>query len=382
MPTPNDILAASQWNTGYANNTGNMSYQEFLNTPEGRQYVSNLANQYRQRAQSGQAGYGLPTGVTGWDDGSLETVIAQTLLEPGQNQQLSNWINGASGVAAPDMRSASQRNFQSNQDLTRKMADDANQLSRDLAAMQDQTARDLAAMNDKLQRDLQAGLITHQEAMAASQQAHEKAMQQEQLAFQYAELAWTKEYGQQNLAILRDRLQLDRETSEWQKANDERRVAVEEGGLALNREKFGLEKNIQEAMLRANPYNAVANALYSRGANVPGGQTEYGQYTTTLDNSGTLPFLQQLQQNGQIDPTSMPGGGMYMNQGGIGGNAAPNPNQISQASMGNMNAAERGITTSLAQYGGWDPNDYWQKVQNSWNTAGQQSQRFGGTRLA
>jgi hypothetical protein len=255
----------------------------------------------------------------------------------------------------------------------------ADKLSRDINAANNDTQKWLQGQNAQLQRDLQAGLISHQSAMQASQQAHEKALQAEQMAYKYAELSWTKEYGTQNLQILKDRLSWDREYGTHQLANDDQRVQIEKDRFGLDKEKFGLEKAIQEAMLKANPFNAVANTLYTRGANAGGGVDQYGAPNTTLDNSGTLPFLQQLMNGGIQDRAT---GASPLNQGGIGGNTAPQNGAISQRSLGNMSDTERGVTTSLAAYGGQNPNDYWKNMQATWNTNGQGAQRFGGTRLA
>jgi surface antigen len=258
---------------------------------------------------------------------------------------------------------------------TRRQHEAADRLARDLSAAQIAANRYETDVNNQLQRDLQAGLISHQAAMQASQEAHEKALQANELAYNYAELAWTKEYGTQNLQILRDRLAWDQEYGRGQLALDERRVGVAEGGLQLDKDKFGLEKAIQEAMLKANPMNAVANSLYMRGQQPQGGMDQFGAPNTTLDNSGVLPFLQQLQGGGITSRATGAGLG-----NSIGGNSAPMNGAISQASFGNMSDTERGITTSLAAYNGMNPQDYWSNMQSTWNTNGQRGMNFS-TRL-
>lgn len=333
-------------------------------TPQGRDYIDQLWNSYLTNYNSGTAGYGLPGG-TGGDVNGLRGAIAGAITNPNSDPMLYNWIRQQGG--APDMST-----------MARQQMDMADKLARDVNKANNDTQRWLQEQNAQLQRDLQAGQISAEMALEASKEAHEKALQANDLAYKYADLAWQKEYGTQNIQLLRDRLSWDREFGTHQLANDDQRVQIEKDRLGLDKDKFALDKNLQEAQLRANPFNAVANALYTRGAQVPAGQTEFGQPTTTLDNSGILPFLQQLSQGGIQNPSQQ--GTSQTNplgSNGIGGNYAPNPNQISQFSYGNMSDVEKGVTTSLAQYQGYNPNDYWKSMQNSWNTAGQKQLGFG-----
>ena len=393
MPSPADVTAGGNYNTGISSASGYLTPAQLLSTPQGMGWLDKLYQQYYGNMNAGVAGYGMPQTVYTASDGTqsryadptdLRGAMASVLTNPSLDPQLYDWMMKQGG-GLPQVQTVQQQQL----NLTSKMADDANKLAADLAEKERQARMAEIEAQGRIQAQLQAGQISSNEAIAAQNRASQERIAQMDVNYRYAELAWQKEYGAQNLQILRDqtqiqrdRLGLDRETSLWQKANDERRVAVEEGRLGIEKDKFGLDKQMQEAQLRANPFNAVANALYSRGANVPGGTNEFGQPTTTLDNSGQLPFLQQLMSGQQVSQIGNPSGGMYLNQGGIGGNTAPRPTQISQQSLGNMSGVEQGITTSLAQYGGWDPNDYWKKVQNSWNTAGQHSQNFGNTRLA
>lgn len=347
-------------NNSVAQNTGYLRPQDALYTPQGQAWAQAQIDDYRRRAGGG------------WNpDGTALNGSAYGLPDASQGvSSIINWAMQNNPTSMPTVHSAAW-----------DMAQNADKLARDLQASQAATQRYVTDTNAALQRDLQAGLITHQQAMQASQQAHEKALQAEQMAYKYAELSWTKEYGTQNLQILRDRLALDKEGQDANIAIQNRLAAVQEGRLGLEKDQFGLNKNIEEAKLKANPFNAVANALYMRGKSATGGVDQYGAPNSTLDNSGVLPFLQQLQGGTGIQNPIQFGGQTPLNQQGIGGNTAPNPNQISQASFGNMSNVERGVTTSLAQYGGYDPQDYWNQMQRSWNTAGQGGMNFA-TRMA
>lgn len=352
----NAISTGIASNNSIAANTGYLSPQDALFTPEGQAWGQAQIDQYRQNAGGG------------WNpDG--------TALN-GSHWGLPNVAQGPSSIIAWALENnptsfPTVPTYQSQQDAR------ADQLARDLAETQAATQRYVTDTNAQLQRDLQAGLITHQQAMQASQEAHEKALQANELAFQYAELDWTKEFGRENLQILRDRLAWDQEYGRSQLALDDRRVSVLEGGLDLDRDKFGLEKAMQEAQMRANPFNAVANALYMRGQPATGDTNEFGAPLTTLDNSGVLPFLTQLSQGGITQPINNLGT-TPLNSAGIGGNVAPRANQISQRSFGNMSQNEIGINSSLAAYGGYNPEDYWRSMQRSWNTSGQRQQTFSG----
>ena len=370
-PDVQAFLSLINQGTGYAQNinqgTGYLTPDQLQYTPQGQSWLDNLYNTYNSNYKAGTAGYGLP-GLTGGDPTKLREAITQAALYGQGGGEFQDWIKSQGGM--PNVPTLANTQIQ--------MADT---LARDLQTANDDTQKWLQQENAKLQTALQNGQISADQASQASQQAHQKAMQAAELAYNYAELSWTKEYGTQNLQILRDRLTLDTELGRGQLAVDERGVAVEEGRLGLDRDKFGFDKSMQEAQMRANPFNAVAYALYSRGAGLPNtGTSQYGQPMTSLDNSGQLPFLQVLnQQGGQLpmfQNSSSP-----LNAGGIGGNTAPNPNQISQANFGNMSNSEKGITTSLAAYQGYDPEDYWKLNQNSWNTNGQGAMNFGQTRM-
>lgn len=354
------INAGTAANTGFANTTGYVPGSQVPGTPQGQEWIQSLYDAYNSNYQAGTTGYGLP-GSTGGDPNFLYDSIRQSSFDPGVDPALSAWIQ--SQGAAPNVPT-----------LARDQMDKADSLARDLADAQIKATAWEGTENRKLQRDLQAGLISAQAAQQASQQVHEKFLQAQQMTFKYAELEWTEEYGNANLDILRDRLDWEVEFGQAQIADNTRRTDILQQGADLDTERFGLEKAIQEAMLKANPFNAVANALYTGGGQISGELDEFGAPTDTLRNSGTLPFLQDLSGGGIQDRgfTQSP-----LNQQGIGGNVAPNPNSISQQSLQNMSSTEQGITSSLAAFQGYNPQDYWNQVQKSFNTAGQSSINFG-----
>lgn len=350
-------------------NSGYISAGQLDSTPQGRSYIDDLWQKYLNNYNSGASGYGLPGG-TGGDPNKLRSTIQSALTNPNNDPDLYNWIQQQGGM--PQIPT-----------FDRDKINMADKLARDMQAAQDKIKQYEVDTNNQLQRDLQAGLITHQTAMEQMKEAHEKALQANDLAYKYADLAWQKEYGTQNIQLLHDRLAWDREFGTHQLANDDQRVGIEKDRLGLDKDKFALDKSIQEAGLRANPLNAVQNALYTRGTPIgmagSNDMTQFGQSTMTLDNSGVLPYLQQLMNGGIQNPSQQ--NGPALNQQGIGGNIAPNPNQISQLSYNNMSDIEKGINQSLASYGGYNPADYWKSMQNSWNTAGQKNLGFG-TRIA
>lgn len=361
--------AGTSYAGGINDATGYLTPDQLQYTPEGRAYLDQLYNIYLSNYQAGTPGYGLP-GEAGGNPDKLRGIITNAALYGTDNAALADWLKGTSATAKavggiPQMPQV--------QTIAWKQVQMADDLARDVQQAQNDTQKWLQQANADLQLKLQAGQISADQAAQASQQAHQKAMQAEELALGYAELAWEKEYGTQNIQLLRDRLAWDREYGT-------RELDIRDRAQGLEEDKFGLDKAFKEAEMRANPFNAVSYALYSRGQGLPNtGTSAYGQPMTTLDNSGQLPFLQVLQQNGAQLP-------MFQNSsspmaGQIGGNAAPNPNQISQANFGNMSTAERGITDSLARFKGFNSDDYWKLMQNSWNTAGQGNLNFGGTRM-
>ncbi len=354
------INAGTNASTGFGNQTGYVSPNYVPYTPQGKDWLQDLYNTYSGNYNSGASGYGLP-GSTGGDAGNLRSAIENAAVDPSIDPALSQWIQ--SQGQSPNVPT-----------LGREQIDKADTLARDLAEAQNAARKWETQYNGQLQRDLQSGLISANAARQASQEAHERALQAEQMTFKYAELEWTKEYGNANLDILRDRLDWEVEFGQAQIADQSRRTDILQEGQDLEGERFGLEKAIQEAMLKANPFNAVANALYTGGGQTSGELDEFGAPTDTLENSGTLPFLQDL-QNGGVGNRGFKQS--PLNQQGIGGNTAPNPNSISQLSLQNMSQTEQGITSSLAAFQGYNPQDYWNQVQKSFNTAGQGSINFG-----
>ena len=357
---PASINAGTAASTGFGSQTGYVSPNYVPYTPQGKEWLQGLYDTYSGANQAGTTGYGLP-GSAGGDPNNLYGAIRSAALGSSADPALSEWIRSQGGQPSVPTIQRDQMNM-------------ADKLARDLAAAQNAASKWETQYNGQLQRDLQSGLISANAARQASQEAHERALQAEQMTFKYAELAWTKEYGNANLDILRDRLDWEVEFGQAQIADQSRRTDILQEGQDLEGERFGLEKAIQEAMLKANPFNAVANALYTGGGQTSGELDEFGAPTDTLGSSGTLPYLQDLSSGGIANRGFRQS---PLNQQGIGGNVAPNPNSISQQSLQNMSQTEQGITSSLAAFQGYNPQDYWNQVQRSFNTAGQGSIDFG-----